>query len=51
MVRAFLRWNYGRRNVNVSFMARETFADFVAFQDEDYDEFLADGWRGPYPER
>jgi hypothetical protein len=50
MVRAFLRWSYGRRAVNVSFMGRETFADFVAYQGKEYEEFLADGWRGPYPE-
>ncbi len=49
MVRALLRWSYGRRAVNVSFIGRETFADFVAHQGEAYDEFLADGWRGPHP--
>ena len=45
MVRAFLRWSYGRRAVNVSFVGRETFADFVAHQGNEYEEFLADGWR------
>lgn len=50
MVRAFLRWSYGRRAVNVSFVGRPTFGDFVAFQGSEYEEFLADGWRGPYPE-
>ena len=48
MVRAFLRWSYGPRAVNVSFVGRETFADFVAFQGREYEEFLADGWRRPY---
>lgn len=48
MVRAFLRWSYGRSNVIVSFVGRETFADFVACQGEDYEEFLAEGWRQSY---
>ena len=50
MVRAFLRWSYGRRAVKVTFVGRDTFADFVAHYDDDYAEFLADGWRGPYSE-
>ena len=50
MVRAFLRWSYGRPAVYVSFVGRETFADFVAHQGCECEEFLADGWRGPYPE-
>ena len=49
IVRAFLRWSYGRSAVNVSFVGRETFADFVAHQGSEYEEFLADSWRGPYP--
>ena len=36
MVRAFLRWSYGPRAVNVSFVGRPTFADFVAFQGREY---------------
>ena len=50
MIRAFLRWSYGRRAVNVTFIGRDTFDDFVAHYDDDYEEFLANGWRGPYPE-
>jgi hypothetical protein len=47
LVRAFLRSIYGRRAVTVSFLGRETFADFVAFHGEEYEEFLAEGWRRP----
>ncbi len=50
LVRAFLRSIYGRRAVNVSFLGRETFADFVEFHGEEFEEFLADGWRRPYAE-
>lgn len=45
LVRAFLRHIYGRRAVNVTFLGRETFADFIAFHGEEYEDFLAEGWR------
>ncbi len=47
LVRAFLRSIYGRRAVNVSFLGRETFTDFVIFHGAEYKEFLAEGWRRP----
>jgi hypothetical protein len=47
LVRAFLRSVYGRRGVNVSFLGCETYADFIAFHGEEYEEFLAEGWRRP----
>ena len=47
LVRAFLRSIYGHRAVNVSFLGRETYADFVAFHGEAYEEFLEEGWRRP----
>ena len=50
MVGAFLRWSYGREAVNVSYISRQTFADFVAFQGREYEEFLADGWPRPFVE-
>jgi hypothetical protein len=51
MVRAFMRSVYGRRSVNVSYLGRETFADFVDHFGDEYDEFLVDGWRRPTTDR
>jgi hypothetical protein len=48
LVRAFMRSLYGRRAVDVSFIGRETFADFVNFHGEEFEEFMAEGWRRPH---
>jgi hypothetical protein len=40
MVRAFLRWSYGRSPVIVSFIGREMFADFVAQYGEEYEDLV-----------
>lgn len=47
MIRAFLRAQYGRRSTTVSFVGGQTVDQFIADWADEWDDFVADGWRRP----